>query len=675
MRPHRFVFGTALVLLGPALTAAPAAAGAAPAARISVLSNRADLVSGGDALVAIDSNRRAIRVRLNGTDVTSAFHRVGRGRRTGLVSGLRAGPNDLVVWQGAGAASRLTITSHPRGGPVFSGAQVRPWRCQTVENGLGAATDEQCDAASIARDVVLSDGSRATLERGTLNRGIYDIVMPPRWTGKLAWAFGAGTGQLYRQGIARTPVADVTAPVTVASAQFDEALRRGYAVVASTMTDNSQHSNDVTAAETVMMVKEHIAERYGPIRFTVGLGGSGGALQQYLIADAYPGLLDGLLPTQDWPDQIVGAYREFADCAVLVRHMRSSTLWTDVADRVAVFGHGGPAVCDTSSGRAPDYMRPDDGTACAGDDSYDPRTNPAGVRCTLQDFTVAVYGVRPQGCAGAGVPCARRPWDNVGVQYGLAALRSGAITAEQFVDINEHAGGFDVNMVWTPERTRADLAAVVTAHRTGRVVFGRGLARVPILVLRGTDNNDYHYPWRSLVLRNRLDRANGQHANQVLWTNGSDGSTLAAMDRWLEAVTADRSGAPLERKVVRHRPPDVTDACWVAGVRVGDPRACDAAFPYRGDTRVAAGEGPTSDLLACRLRPVSRADYPRSLDDADWNRLRRVFRDGVCDYRRPGVGQTDPGTGRLAAPQPWVSFSAGPGGHPLGPPPTSARVR
>ena len=37
---------------------------------------------------------------------------------------------------------------------------------------------------------------------------------------------------------------------------------------------------------------------------------------------------------------------------------------------------------------------------------------------------------------------ARTPWDNVGVQYGLKALQSGAITPEQFLDLNANVGSW-----------------------------------------------------------------------------------------------------------------------------------------------------------------------------------------------------------------------------------------
>jgi outer membrane protein len=43
-----------------------------------------------------------------------------------------------------------------------------------------------------------------------------------------------------------------------------------------------------------MMVKERFAEVYGPPLHTIGSGGSGGAMQQLLIAGAYPGIINGI---------------------------------------------------------------------------------------------------------------------------------------------------------------------------------------------------------------------------------------------------------------------------------------------------------------------------------------------------------------------------------------------
>jgi len=52
-----------------------------------------------------------------------------------------------------------------------------------------------------------------------------------------------------------------------------------------------------------MMVKEHFIEDVRPgRRTTIGWGGSGGAIQQYDIADAYPGIVDGIVPGVSFPD-------------------------------------------------------------------------------------------------------------------------------------------------------------------------------------------------------------------------------------------------------------------------------------------------------------------------------------------------------------------------------------
>ena len=111
-------------------------------AEILVLSNRADLVSGGDALVQINVPDRvapsSVHVTLNGSDVTSAFAVRTNGEFQGVVTGLAAGDNELVATMAKGPATHITITNHPSGGPVFAGPQVQPWVCRTI-----AATAKQ----------------------------------------------------------------------------------------------------------------------------------------------------------------------------------------------------------------------------------------------------------------------------------------------------------------------------------------------------------------------------------------------------------------------------------------------------------------------------------------------------------------------------------------------------
>src|ERR1700756_692782 len=91
---------------------------------ISVLSGRADLVSGGSSLVAIDGpDASKSTVTVDGRDVTPAFAVRRDGRFEGLVSGLKLGPNELRATLPNGHGASIALVNHPNGGPVFSGPQ------------------------------------------------------------------------------------------------------------------------------------------------------------------------------------------------------------------------------------------------------------------------------------------------------------------------------------------------------------------------------------------------------------------------------------------------------------------------------------------------------------------------------------------------------------------------
>src|SRR5205807_2846748 len=126
-----------------------------PALAIKVLSNRADLVSGGDALVEIvlpkGVTASGLTVSLGTQDVSSTFapRAALAGRVVGLVSGLKLGANTLTARSPSAQGARLTMTDYPTGGPIFAGPQVQPWICNTTGLGLGPATDAQCDTAPV----------------------------------------------------------------------------------------------------------------------------------------------------------------------------------------------------------------------------------------------------------------------------------------------------------------------------------------------------------------------------------------------------------------------------------------------------------------------------------------------------------------------------------------------
>ena len=104
---------------------------------IQTLSNRADLISGGSALVEVKLPSGAsvtkLKVDRDGTDVTAAFTTLPSGRTLGVVSGLKNGTNNLnaTSTDNSFPGARLVITDYPIGGPVLLSAQTTPWICAT----------------------------------------------------------------------------------------------------------------------------------------------------------------------------------------------------------------------------------------------------------------------------------------------------------------------------------------------------------------------------------------------------------------------------------------------------------------------------------------------------------------------------------------------------------------
>ena len=118
---------------------------------------------------------------------------------------------------------------------------------------------------------------------------------------------------------------------------------------------------------------------------------------------------------------------------------------------------------------------------------YNRQTNPHGVRCTLQDYMVNLFGRRP------GDGFANRPFDNTGIQFGLKGLRQGLLTAEQFVDLNSHLGGADIDGNIDPsKRIGADLIGLQRAYASGAVDEANNLNQVAIIDLRGPDPGAFH---------------------------------------------------------------------------------------------------------------------------------------------------------------------------------------
>ena len=507
-------------------------------------------------------------------------------------------------------------------------------------------------------------------EMGTINRAVYVIAFlhepgsplpdpwtsSPGWNGRLLYSFGGGCRAGYHQG---RSIGGLSANRSYLeeSQVGDYALARGYALAGGSLNVFGTSCADLISAETMMMVKEHFIERFGAPRYTIGSGRSGGSMQQHLIGNNYPGLLDGIIPTASFADNMTFLDPLF-DCELLDAAFSASSLtWTD-AQKAAVTGHASYAYCKRNGTQYPNLRATNcDPDALPATAIYNPKTNRTGARCTYQDNMVNVYGRDPR------TGFARRPFDNVGLQYGLRALNDGKINVEQFVDLNRRVGGHDIDGNVVSTRTVADPEALRIAYETGRLNdASRGLSMIPIIdVRRYTDgDDDVHDIVANHITRARLIAANGHAGNQVFRTYApgtpiqlAQRYVLDAMDEWLNNITRDTAQArsALE-KVVRNKPSHLVDTCYLASLEpVTDPSRCQALFPVASNPRLAAGSPLTQDRLKCELKPVDRADYKTPLTDAQLASLREVFPGGVCDYNRPGVGKR--------APQTWLSYPRG----------------
>ena len=709
---------------------------------LQVLSSRADQVTGGDTLVAIalpaatttTSTSAALTVTLNGVDVASAFKAdpTTSGRLLGLVSGLKDGANALVASYN-GAAATLALTNYPRTGPMISGPLLTPFICQTQDftlpDGakLGVSTDANCSAptkvnylyrassggalkvlpntTALPADVGTTTTSTGAVvpfvvrvETGTLNRGIYQnavlhdptkdavptpLAPPAGWNKKLIAVHGTGcTGGWYVQGAALG--------VGLTTGDNLTRLGEGYAIFNNTLNHPTNSCNAILAGESALMGKEHFIQTFGVPAYTVSVGTSGGAYTSLQLADAFPGLFDGVFVNATYPDALsislagldsrllsryylagnTGAFTEGQ--IVAVAGNKNARAWYDLAlqsgrtdpvpgrvdpippSPLPVLG-GQPYRSAVWNAAVPVALR------------YDPLTNPKGARPTVFDVARNVYGIdKTTGIAS-------RPYDNTGVQYGLAAVNSGAITVSQFLDLNEKIGGYDQDANYAANRTVGDAGAITRAHQSGLSLNGNGgLASIPVFDTTAIydEDNFYHYQWFHFAVRERMLQANGDTRNHVMWRGGAP--ILAAVGLgtpeelaanavpavqgwktfidWMNAYKADTSAASQRDKVISRKPAAAVDGCYTKSTTPqfiaetqtlgSQPTSqCNTLWPSYSFPRKEAGGPLAANILKCQLKPVVATDYAVPMSATDLTRLRAVFTGGVCDWSKPGSQQ------------------------------------
>jgi hypothetical protein len=690
----------------------------APRVAIRTLSTRADRVSGGDALIEIVAPGPPAVV-VNGRDVSAAFHAAtGSGAFVGLVTNLAVGKNVIkVAGKAWGVADRsLEITNYPITGPIVSGPHQTPFVCQTdtfkLPDGstLGAATDADCSAPTRVQYVYLPAGAKefkpmpsasaipadaaqtrttagasvpfvVRVETGTMNRGIYQNLVlhdpskdpaptpftpPPAWNRRLIAIHGVGCPSgWYRQG----GVMGVN-PLTGANITR---LGEGYAIFTNTLNHPTNSCNAFLAGETTMMGKEHVIETFGVPDFTVSMGTSGGAYTSLQIADEFPGLFDGILINATFPDalaiawagmdaHLLASYVATLDAGALTRAQtvalsgyqgmkafldaaNQSQRTDPIADRQDIQGYK-PAVWNEVM---PAALK------------YDISKNPHGARPTVFDASINIYGADPK------TGFARRPFDNVGVQYGLATLQAGVITPAQFLDLNEKIGGFDHDANPVASRSIGDAGAITRAYQGGVTLGGGGgLGSIPVFDDGAyNDAAGYHYQWYHFAIRERIARQNANADNHVMWRGPVQAEEAwPVFIAWVAATKHDTTSLSAHDKAARNKPAAAVDGCWVVGSDkkasfVAEPQTfsnkpdskCNAAYPSSAFTRYVAGGPVDANVLKCQLKPIDDKDYP-SFTPADLRRLHAIFPAGTCDYSKPGVNQT-----RVV---PWASFGPAP---------------
>src|SRR3954462_6234731 len=669
--------------------------------RIATVSDRADLVSGHDVLIRLTTpgaRPSSARVTLNAHDVTRIFRSNSNGNGLGLLTGLHVGRNVVQATLRDGRGARLTVVDHPLGGPVINGPQIKPWTCgngskspkcyqkpaysysYVDQTGNTQSYDPSSPPpASFIKSTTTTDGVTVPFiyrtETGYIDRDQYSISA--LWQPKKKWTGWAPQKQFnHRMVITHGASCDEQYQSASAPDTTDQGIVGGGFIVISNALDNAGHNcNLVVQAESLLMTKEYAIDHYGTVRWTIGSGCSGGSLVQQQVANAYPGIYQGLTPQCSFTDAWSSAM-EYVDYLMLLRYWEDPSRWDagDVWTPVqmsAVLDHPNVGNPVTFTSVIPNGGDPTH--SCAGlpaDKQYNPQTNKHGVRCTQQDYTVNVVGRRAKD------GFANRPFDNVGIQYGLKGLREGELTAAQFVDVNSNLGGLDIDGNVQKQRSKADLVGLARAYRSGLVDTADHLNDVAIIDLRGPDPGAFHDVYRTYAMRARLMRNFGTAANQVLWrgqvpllgdSNYVDESVFA-MDKWLGRVAADHNSLSLPKMIIADKPTDLTDRCTNGTGTALPSEVCDETVEPYGTPRFAAGEPMTDDVLKCQLQPLRRTDFPVTFTDDQWSRLKKAFPGGVCNYGKPGVDQRKTVT--------WLTYQTTSGkviygGKRLGPAPRS----
>jgi hypothetical protein len=465
------------------------------------------------------------------------------------------------------------------------------------------------------------------LERGSINRYLYLMAMlVPKdslddrlnqdfWNHKLIYQLKGGASIGFRQGAVK------------GEAFIDrrrQELAQGFAVIGASGNDTSTGYNMLLAEDTARRVKAQFVSLYGAPLYTLGLGGSGGALAQYLIAQNSDGILDGLMPLYSYPDMVSQSI-SILDCDLLQHYFnvtdRSNGRWLDWEQRQKIEGMNGingfehpyafliplnqllegvrPSLPKGSSECVSSWFTSSTFFYNPHQGFIKPYFSPEVVKrvnWTYWQDLAQIYGVDEQGFA-------RTTWGNEGVQYGLRPLLDGELSIGEFLHLNSHIGAWQPQDKMQPEKALApfgdkyplwvslwsrhnitrvqsrgnglavaprkstDKLAVAQGYRYGQVFVGK--LDLPILEIRHylEDELNMHHAMSSFESRLRLQQYAGHSDNQIIWMSDKNYTPIPEgiklMDKWLLARRASKTLDTLGSK-----PAELQDACMDAEGRI-----------------------------------------------------------------------------------------------------------
>ena len=171
--------------------------------------------------------------------------------------------------------------------------------------------------------------------------------------------------------------------------------------------------------------------------------------------------------------------------------------------------------------------------------------------------------------------------------------------------------------------------------------------------------------WRAWSVRERLDKANGNHDNQVIWAfvgpgrRAQPGAALGllsftTLDEWLANVEADTAHFKVEDKVRAGKPLTAIDRCLTTNGATDAQIAANIPLdapdvPGQVPGLAAAGRGRAAVRERLQVPDEARStstspDYDGVAFTAEQQaRLAAVFPTGVCNWSKPGV---EPGARR-----------------------------